>query len=162
MPRDSRGSNFVPKNDDVIRLRPHFRAPACVDLDTSLFSNLVPRFQAAPAVPLRGGDLTWRRYEMNKKERKKERKISLEVIDGRGGGGRGEGREENNRRPMRLLIINRLDGGRMRSLPFFFFLNKQEGGLHQTHRCTYPLTDTRKLFWPMTLHVSCCYGDAHP
>lgn len=48
---------------------------------------------------------------------------------------------------MRLLIINRIGGGRMRSLPFFF-LNKQEGGLHQTHRCTYPLTDTlvRKTF----------------
>lgn len=38
------------------------------------------------------------------------------------------------------LIINQIGGERMRSS--LSGKKKQEEGLHQTHRCTYPLTDT--------------------
>ena len=70
------------------------------------------------------------------------------------------------------LTINWIGGGRMRSLNFFFFFHRNgctehKGGFHQTHRCTYAcaLTDNACtenffFFWAVTLHVSCCYGDA--
>lgn len=131
-----------------------------VDLAVSLFSYSCISFSGSPSIAP-----TQRRYGISLITKSIWSGLTNSEESGEGGWEREIMRDQCGR-----LTINWIGGGRMRSLKnvfFFFYKNgctKHKGGFHQTHRCTYvcALTDTlvENFFWAVTLHVSCCYGDA--